>query len=76
MVRRRFRACYQLIRPRLWPSRPILEQIVATTDPATSEVTDSAAIPTCLYCGGTVFFNVRESAGFVFAPNAEQSRCP
>lgn len=56
-----------------WPSRPILERVVAATDLATGEVRDPAVIPACPHCGGEVFLNVRESADFVFAPFVEQA---
>lgn len=54
-----------------WPSRPILERIVAALDPVTREVTDAGVIPACPHCGGEVFLNVRESADFVEAPYVE-----
>jgi NAD-dependent SIR2 family protein deacetylase len=54
-----------------WPSRPILERIVAAIDPATGEVADPTVIPACPRCGGAVFLNVRESADFVEAPYHE-----
>lgn len=57
-----------------WPSRPILERIVAAIDPATGEVADPSVIPACPHCGGDVFLNVRESADFVEAPHREGAR--
>lgn len=54
-----------------WPSRPILERVVAALDPVTREVTDPGVIPACRHCGGEVFLNVRESADFVEAPYLE-----
>lgn len=55
-----------------WPSRPILECVVAAIDPVSGEVRDPDAIPACPYCGGDVFLNVRESADFVESPYLAQ----
>ena len=56
-----------------WPSRPILERIVAATVPATGEVIDPEVSPACPHCLGEVFLNVRECADFVFGPHVEQA---
>jgi len=49
----------------VWDSAPSVRALVGAIDPATQEVRDSALIPRCPHCGGTVFFNVRGGGWFV-----------
>jgi len=49
----------------VWDSAPSVRALVGAIDPATQEVRDSALIPRCPHCGGTVFFNVRGGSWFV-----------
>lgn len=59
-------------RTAVWPSRPIVERLLARIDPTTQEVTDPDVLPRCPHCGGAVFLNVRLTDTFVEAPYAEQ----
>jgi NAD-dependent SIR2 family protein deacetylase len=60
--------CLKPCRQVVWPSRPDVERLVATTDPVTQEITDLQMIPRCPHCGGDVFLNVRAGGWFVDAP--------
>ena len=60
-------------RDRVWPSRPIVERLLAARDPESEEVTDRSALPACPDCGGEVFLNVRLNGAFVEAPYVEQA---
>jgi NAD-dependent SIR2 family protein deacetylase len=57
-----------------WPSKPILDCILAHTDAESEVVNDLRVIPTCPFCGEDVFLNVRLDHGFVETPYKEQSR--
>jgi NAD-dependent SIR2 family protein deacetylase len=51
-----------------WPSKPIVDVLLAAYDPQTGEATDPAAIPCCPRCGGDVFLNVRKGPEFIIDP--------
>lgn len=52
----------------VWPSRPIVDALVAATDPYTQVVIDESLLPACPRCGGPVFLNVRGGSWFVDDP--------
>lgn len=60
--------CCRPCSPHVWPSEPIIERILAATDPATLTVADPDVIPSCPRCGGPVFMNVRLDASFSGEP--------
>ncbi|HEX2988166.1 MAG TPA: NAD-dependent protein deacetylase of SIR2 family [Chloroflexota bacterium] len=57
---------------RVWPFRPIMDQILPAIDPYSFRVRDSAVLPRCPDCGGEVFLNVRVDGSFIDDPYVEQ----
>ena len=57
-----------------WPTKPIIDRILPTVDPATQMVTDPGVIPHCPNCGGPVMLNVRGGHWFVEEPYKEQAQ--
>jgi NAD-dependent SIR2 family protein deacetylase len=57
----------------VWETKPVIDRIVPTVDPATAEVTDPRVIPECPCCGGPVFLNVRGGSWFIEDPYLEQA---
>lgn len=55
-----------------FPSTPWFDQAAPFYDPETMRLTDDALIPTCAFCGGEVFLNVRGGDWFLDAPQAGQ----
>ncbi|GAA3865455.1 hypothetical protein GCM10023084_18230 [Streptomyces lacrimifluminis] len=58
--------------PTTYDSRPLVEQLLATYDPATGAVT--GPLPSCPNCGGEVEINVRIGPEFVDAPHLPAGR--
>ncbi len=52
----------------LWPSEPLLEQLLPEVDPGTQALRAPSVVPRCPRCNGDVFFNVRGGAWFVEEP--------
>ena len=52
----------------LWPSRPVLDALLPTIDPATQSLRDAQLAPACPRYGGAMFFNVRGGNWVVEAP--------
>ena len=62
---------YQCARPctrDTWPSKPVVDALLACYDPQAGEVTDPAVIPSCPQCGGEVVLNVRKGPEFIIDP--------
>jgi NAD-dependent SIR2 family protein deacetylase len=62
---------YQCERPctrDTWPSKPVVDALLAAYDAQAGEVIDPAVIPACPRCGGQVFFNVRKGPEFIIDP--------
>jgi NAD-dependent SIR2 family protein deacetylase len=63
-----FLQCYTPCSDELWPSAPVLEQLLPEIDPDTQALRDPAMAPVCPKCGGQMFFNVRGGQWFVETP--------
>jgi NAD-dependent SIR2 family protein deacetylase len=65
--------CLRPCRPKVWASQPIIERLLPAIDPLTQAITDAKLLPSCPYCGGEVFLNVRGGSWFVEEPYAEEA---
>ncbi len=66
--------CRTPCRRETWPTRPIVDRVLAALDPHTQEVTDPEAVPRCPWCGGDVFMNVRLDRAFLDEPHLEHAQ--
>jgi NAD-dependent SIR2 family protein deacetylase len=66
--------CLAPCRNATWATKPIIDPIIPTVDPDSQEVTDPGVIPSCPYCGGPVFMNVRGGHWFLEEPYEEQAK--
>ncbi len=63
-----FLQCLTPCSNQLWPSEPLLKQLLPEIDPQTQALHDPRLVPVCPRCGGEIFFNVRGGHWFVEEP--------
>ncbi|MEV3854371.1 NAD-dependent protein deacetylase of SIR2 family [Streptomyces sp. NPDC050095] len=54
--------------PTTWDSKPLVDRLLTSYDPASGAITDPVTLPTCPNCGGNVEINVRIGPEFIDTP--------
>jgi len=68
----RYMQCHVPCQPEVWESNPMIEEGLKFMDLETLQITNSAAIPHCKFCGGAAVPNVRGGDYFLHEPYEEQ----